>query len=77
MTVNDTRRHRWGLLSGARFGPFPAGAPGASAAAQAQGLARNTIRSGRPSVHDGRNYAVVTLEDQIVKIGRRDRPQGR
>ena len=36
MTINDTRRHL-GPPSGARFGPFPAAAPGARAAAQAQG----------------------------------------
>src|SRR5436190_18592100 len=30
-----------------------------------------------PSVQDGRNDAIVTLEDQVVKVGRRHRTQGR
>src|SRR5689334_18334783 len=32
--------------------------------------------SGRPSVQYGRNDAVVTLEDQVVEVGRRHRTQG-
>src|SRR2546429_2846142 len=32
---------------------------------------------GCPSVHDGRDDAVVTLEVQVVEVGRRRRTQGR
>src|SRR5712692_2600863 len=35
------------------------------------------VRSRRPSSQDGRNDAVVTLEDQVVEVGRRHRTQGR
>src|SRR6478735_6079976 len=49
------------------------GAPGQPLCAA--GGRRRTVRSRRPSVHDGRNDAVVTLEDQVVKIGRGYRAQ--
>src|SRR5258708_11550520 len=35
------------------------------------------VRSRSPSVHDGRNDAVVALEDQAVEVGRRYRAQRR
>jgi hypothetical protein len=35
------------------------------------------LRLRHPAVHDGRNDPVVTLEDQVVEVGRRDRPQDR